>query len=286
MQSGPVIHHARPPALRRLLALLAFVLLLLLLTANTGCASFSFEQANASAPEGRGFLKKTLNLDDRQYKYVVFIPHADAPPQGWPAVLFLHGLFEGGTSGTNHITQGLATHIAADPQNCRFIAVFPQSRGTWRGDHNDRLAMTALSNTRRDYKVDPERIVLGGFSYGGLGVWEIGARHKDTFAALIPMCPKPAFEKVMDLVGLPVWCFQNTGDPFVSASGAREMCERIEQAGGKATYTEYPKFGHDCWTAAWADPRLTTWLLSQRRPAPKEAPIQLADAPGIEVVNP
>src|SRR5688572_18256808 len=182
MQSGPVVNdHSRAPLLRRLLALLAFVLLLLLLTANTGCASFSFERANANAPAGRGFLRKTLTVDDREYKYVVFVPHDNAPPQGWPAVLVLHGLFEGGTNGTNHITQGLAQHIAADPKNYRFVAIFPQSRGTWRGEHNERLAMTALANTRREHVIDPDRIVLSGFSYGGLGVWEIGARHKDTF---------------------------------------------------------------------------------------------------------
>jgi predicted peptidase len=282
MQSGSVLPSTRAPFAR--LAILLAILFLLFFA--TGCASFSFEQANATAPAGRGFLKKSLTLDDQQYKYVIFIPHQESPPQGWPAVLSLHGLFEGGTSGTNHITQGLATHIANDPKNCRFIAIFPQSRGTWRGEHNDRLAMTALANTRRDYKVDPDRIVLSGFSYGGLGVWEIGARHKNTFAALIPMCPKPAFDRILDLTALPVWCFQNTGDPFVSASGAREMCERIEQAGGKATYTEYAVFGHDCWTAAWSDPRLTSWMLSQRRPATKEPAIQVADAPAIEVVNP
>ena len=287
MESGPDVYHPRTP-LRRIATLLAFLLLVLLLSTTTGCASFSFGRVNAGAPAGRGFLKKTLTLDGRQHKYVVFVPHADPPRRGWPAVLFLHGLFEGGTGGTNHVTQGLAAHIARDPANCRFVAVFPQSAGTWRGDYNDRLAMTALADTRRNYPVDPDRLVLSGLSYGGLGVWEIGARHKSTFAALIPMCPKPAFERVLDLVTLPVWCFQNSGDPLVRAASAREMCDRIERAGGRATYTEYDEFGHDCWTRAWSDPKLTDWLLAQRRPTSiaSRAPLQLADVPATHFLSP
>lgn len=42
----------------------------------------------------------------------------------------------------------------------------------------------AIAAVRRDYPIDPDRIVLAGFSMGGAGAWHIGAHYRDQFCAV------------------------------------------------------------------------------------------------------
>jgi predicted peptidase len=230
-----------------------------------GCGHFDMAKANAGAPVERGFVSRTITIDKRTHKYAVFVPHDYTAQKKWPTVLFLHGLFEGGDDGVRQLSAGLAPVIAADPKTCRFIAIFPQTSGSWDGAEEEKLALQTLAAVERDYAVDGDRVILSGFSKGGHGVWEIGAKHGDRFAALIPLCPEPAFDRVLQLVTLPIWSFHNSGDPFIKAKGTQEMCRRIEEAGGRAKFTEYNQWGHDCWTKAWTDPMLMEWMMEQRR---------------------
>jgi predicted esterase len=43
--------------------------------------------------------------------------------------------------------------------------------------------------------VDPERILLTGFSLGGMGTWYIGTHHPDLFSAAIPVAAVPVFDR-------------------------------------------------------------------------------------------
>lgn len=42
----------------------------------------------------------------------------------------------------------------------------------------------AVASVERRYKIDPDRIVLAGFSMGGAGAWHVGAHYADQFAAV------------------------------------------------------------------------------------------------------
>lgn len=42
----------------------------------------------------------------------------------------------------------------------------------------------AVEVVRRDYPIDPERIILAGFSMGGAGAWHLGAHYRDQFCAV------------------------------------------------------------------------------------------------------
>ncbi|HZL35386.1 MAG TPA: prolyl oligopeptidase family serine peptidase [Tepidisphaeraceae bacterium] len=42
----------------------------------------------------------------------------------------------------------------------------------------------AIASVQRRYKIDPDRVVLMGFSMGGAGAWHIGAHYADDFAAV------------------------------------------------------------------------------------------------------
>ena len=56
-----------------------------------------------------GFLDRTLTLNNRTYKYQVFVPDNWSPNQKWPIILFLHGAVERGSDGL------LQTHVGIAP---------------------------------------------------------------------------------------------------------------------------------------------------------------------------
>ena len=51
----------------------------------------------------------------------------------------------------------------------------------WAGETD---VFEAIASVRKRYNIDPDRIVLRGFSMGGLGAWHIGLHHPGEFAAI------------------------------------------------------------------------------------------------------
>ena len=50
----------------------------------------------------------------------------------------------------------------------------------WAGETD---VFEALDSVRKRYNIDPDRIVLRGFSMGGAGAWHIGLQYPDEWAA-------------------------------------------------------------------------------------------------------
>jgi predicted peptidase len=233
-----------------------------------GCQHFeSVRRSTASFAPQRGFVLRTVVLDGNEKRFSVFIPQDYTAQKKWPAILFLHGLFEGGTRGTECLGGGLGPVIARDPQHWPFIVIFPQTSGSWRGIEKDRLAMACLDRAKSELAIDPDRIILAGLSFGGQGVWEIGARHRGTFAALVPVAGNSATDSVPALRDIPIWAFCDSGDVIVPAGNTIEMCRRINAAGGNAQCTQFPGIGHDCWDKAVARSGLVAWMEEQKRQA-------------------
>ena len=228
-----------------------------------GCAGDPSRQLKGKMPAGTGF--KVHEVNGRRYS--VFIPKDYSPGKKMPTVVFLHGIGEGGSNGTSCTTVGLGPAIAKRADTFPFLVVFPQVSGTWKGEDKGRIAMAALADAQNRYAIDPDRIILTGLSTGGYGTWAIGAKYRDQFAALVPMCGYADYEDVNKLTGIPIWCFHNSGDPFVPAGGSKEMVKRIKAKGGNAQYTQYSAFGHNCWDQAYNEGKLFNWMLQQRRTA-------------------
>jgi predicted peptidase len=160
---------------------------------------------------------------------------------------------------------GLGPVIARNPAAWPFITVFPQSDGTWEGEDRDRLAIAVLDDAIEHYMIDPGRVTLAGLSYGGLGVWEIGARHRDRFAALVPVSAFGAPELAPALAQLPVWAFASQDDIFVSPDNSIEMCRNIAARGGNPRLTQFAGGSHDCWPLVVGQSDIVAWMLQQRR---------------------
>ena len=231
-----------------------------------GCSGHSVDWSNPHAPPGTGFIVRQWVQEGRPQNYSVFIPHDYDPRKHYPVIIFLHGLFESGTDGRKCVAVGIGPTVSRQADTFPFIVIFPQSTGDWQGEPAARWVMLTLDQVLHDYPAaDAHRVILAGVSTGGDATWSIGAKHANRFAGLVPMSSGPDVSNESTLTHIPIWAFHNRVDPFRGTGGARDLCVAINRAGGNAAYTEYPEFGHDCWTRAFGDPKLIEWIANRRR---------------------
>jgi predicted peptidase len=160
---------------------------------------------------------------------------------------------------------GLGPAIMLAPDRWPFLVVFPQKPRDRHGwlEHEE-LALGALARTRDEWTVDPARLYLTGVSLGGFGSWTMGARRRDLFAAIAPVCGGGDPEDSADLASLPTWAFHGEADTVVSPRHSVRMAEAVRAAGGDPKLTLYPGVGHDSWDRAYREERVPEWLLEQR----------------------
>lgn len=164
----------------------------------------------------------------------------------------------------------------------RAIIVFPRcpTDATWIEPRMEKLALTALDQSLKEFHGDPRRVYLTGLSMGGYGTWYIASRNPGRFAALAPVCggirapntvplaavsttSDPYAEIAKKIGATPVWMFHGSADEVINVDESRRMAAALKANGGNVHYTEYPGVGHNSWDKAYAEPELMPWLLSK-----------------------
>lgn len=221
------------------------------------------------------------------YRSAVYTPPGYSSGQRWPAILFLHGRGESGTTGTTPLLVGLPAEVLRHPESWPCVLIIPNKpdMDTQWEDHAEAV-LAILDEAERNWSIDPERVALSGLSQGGHGCWTINAQARGRFAALVPVCgyslrpiespgqPRQwPFEEsspiVLDAIaaakGVPVWMFHGEADSVVPPAQTVRMAELFRARGGQMRVTLYPGVDHNSWERAYAEPELREWILRDRR---------------------
>ncbi len=110
-----------------------------------------------------GFIRKAYrsDLDSTLQPYMIWIPEDFNPNQTYPLLVYLHG-----SASTEKNLRGVQKMI---PKG--FIALAPRGRGTsncFTFDHAQEDIAEAMAAVISDYPIDTTKIILGGFSMGGM----------------------------------------------------------------------------------------------------------------------
>jgi len=216
----------------------------------------------------KGFMIETVSNAGRNRNYGLFVPIAYNPEIKYPVLVFLHGFGEGGSKARENLRVGLAPAVAKRAGNFPFICIFPQSPdGHWDEDSDAASdVMACLADVSRRYSVDANRVYLTGLSTGGYGAWAIGAKHRDVFAAIVPMgTSKSPAEFAERLTRMPIRSYHNYNDPIAPVWHDSSMCDRVNMLGGRAEMFKTDEGGHNCWDFAYGQTDLFEWLLTQKR---------------------
>ncbi len=201
-------------------------------------------------------------------------PVGDGP---FPTLLTLHG------RGANAFDLlGLAPYLCAGkflmicPQGPLETPIGPEAVGyAWypmsNGGVPDVEAMLSqqkklqvfLDECLKSYPIDPKKLVVLGFSQGGVMAYSLALANPERFAALAVLSswlPKELLPRlnVTDAVqSLPTLVQHGTQDPMIEVARARSSMEMLRQLRVPLTFREYP-MGHEISAKSLAE--LSAWL--------------------------
>lgn len=147
----------------------------------------------------------------------------------YPCIIFLHGFGARG-NGTSELSNVL-TEADAIPDRLRdatwdgeasgekFIVLMPQQTANtqWIGTGGTSDIIEFTDWAISEYRIDPDRVYLTGFSMGGKGTYEGGAvdNSPNRFAALAPVCTANSTFQMGQGCGaanIPMFCFYGDSD--------------------------------------------------------------------------
>lgn len=177
--------------------------------------------------------------------FSVYVPETYDPAQEWPLVFALHG---GSGNGRSFLWSWVR-----EARTFGAIVIAPTAKGrTWaiQGPDPDtpNLAMM-LEAARRQWNIDPRRILLSGMSDGGTFSYVSGLEPGSPFTHLAPTAA--AFHPMMAayadrerLQGLPIHITHGVLDWMFPIDMAREAAQALTQAGAAVTYRELDDLSH------------------------------------------
>jgi pimeloyl-ACP methyl ester carboxylesterase len=123
-------------------------------------------------------------IDGSAQPYGLVIPEGHDLTKSCPLYVWLHG--RGDKNTDLHFLQERATRPGQiTPPGA--IVVHPFGRHCVGWKHAGEIdVLEVVETVKRRYKIDPDRVVLIGFSMGGAGAWHIGAHYTDRWVAVSP----------------------------------------------------------------------------------------------------
>lgn len=233
-------------------------------------------------------------IDGSLQGYALFAPDSYDGATPFPLVINLHGYDPSFSSWQENLF--LPVFMPHATAKARYILVNPFGRGNTMYQHiGEHDVLNVLSEVKRLYSIDENRIYLTGGSMGGAGTWWIGLSYPDRFAAIAPiMGPTefafwnnpisddvPRFRKFIidkmsalslaeNALNLPVFCNHGVLDDIVPVEQSRKMVKRFSELRYDIKYIEHPNAAHGGFLPAM-EYEIYDWFENlQRNPYPKK----------------
>ncbi len=87
------------------------------------------------------------------------------------------------------------------------------------------------------WPVDPDRVIVTGYSNGGNGAWAQASEHAGLYSAAIPIASAPPSSPPSRV---PLYVIHGEFDELFSVQGARRAAEQVAAGGGRVVYQELP----------------------------------------------
>jgi phospholipase/carboxylesterase len=120
-----------------------------------------------------------------------------------------------------------------------------------------------LDDCLRRYPIDPKKLVVLGFSQGGVMAYSLALAQPERFAALVVLSswlPEDLVAEIsisQTVQSLPTLVHHGTEDPMIEVARARSSVERLRALEVPLTYREY-EMGHEIRPRSLSD--LSAWL--------------------------
>ena len=158
------------------------------------------------------------------------------PDKKVPLIIALH--WAGGGDTYQEFADCLA-FPAADTMNAIIIA--PSAEGKrWTDASIEKRVITLIKQVKKKWPIDPNKIIVTGYSNGGIGTWAYAVKHPKLFCAAIPMAGFYSEDKVK----IPVFVIHGEEDELFNKDEIISLLKKSMKKGSKIEYDVLPKFSH------------------------------------------
>ena len=189
-------------------------------------------------------------------KYLAIEPNGYDQDQRYPMVILLHGFGAGmgdlaglcpsiDPEGYVYICPNAPIPFQIGPGMVGYGWTPPRESATPEDARRAEDMLAALFDEVMEvYQVEPGRVVLGGFSQGGMMTFRCGLPDPETFRGLVVLSSRVQYaEELSGRLPLgrsqPIFIAHGTADPLISLEDARESRNFLESHGYKPDYREY-----------------------------------------------
>jgi predicted peptidase len=186
-------------------------------------------QAAAQAAAPPSVTETTLELEDGSVlRYAVSVPdgYDGSEDDPRPLVLVLH------PGGRSVYYGSLFMQSIVEPALGSFGAVMVAPDvpdRSWATPRSETALLQLIEHAMEQHPIDPERVLVTGFSMGGRGTWFMAAGHPELFTGAIVMAGSPNGTEAQSTADVPLYLIHSPDDEVMPYAPVQEAY--IERAG-------------------------------------------------------
>jgi len=173
--------------------------------------------------------------DNTSWEMKIYFPK-HAGNKNIPVILALH--WAGGGNTYNDYANCLAIPAL---KHMDAILIIPSADGKkWIDTELEQKTIHFIRQIKHHWPIDGDKILITGFSNGGIGSWTYALNYPDLFCAAIPM----AGSYTSDKIKVPTYVIHGAKDELFDKEKIIKRLQRSIQKGSNITYEILPYFTH------------------------------------------
>ena len=126
------------------------------------------------------------------------------------------------------------------------VAPVTPTSGSWKGTACSEVIDGIISRVTEIYNIDTTKIILTGFSLGGIGTWYHVAKNPDKFCAAIPISAMPDASSKAGYASssVPMYVIHSTSDELFPYEDVKSLVEELKGLGSDITLNTVENVSH------------------------------------------
>ena len=178
-----------------------------------------------------------------EMRYAISLPpeYAEAPDAPRPLVLALH---PGGRS-VYYGSWFMQSIVEPALRDWDAVIVAPDVPArSWSVPESERAVLALLADVTARHAIDPDRVLVTGFSMGGAGTWYLAARNPDLFTGAIAVAARPAADRLDSFGQIPVYLIHSPDDEVVPYEPVEAAALELGERGSTVELLRLPGATH------------------------------------------
>lgn len=174
-------------------------------------------------------------------QYALSLPAGYDPAVPRPLVLALH------PGGREPYYGSWFMHTIVEPalRGWGAIVVAPDVPDeNWTTELSEQSVLALLDQVRDEHAIDPDRILVTGFSMGGRGAWHFVVRRPDIFTGAIVMATGPGRGSLESLSETPLYIIHSPDDEVVPYAPSERLALELADRGYPVQFMRLPGASH------------------------------------------